>query len=90
MDILSWIAVGLIAGALAGRVTGAKEGRGCLGTIVIGILGALLGGALFRLGTGNDIDDLGGFNPTSLVVAFVGAVALLLVLQVLGVEERRR
>jgi uncharacterized membrane protein YeaQ/YmgE (transglycosylase-associated protein family) len=88
MSILGWILVGLIAGALAQWVTGTQRG-GCLTTIVVGILGALIGGALFNLAVGDDdtsvLDD---FDLGSVAVAFVGAVALLLVLEALG--RRRR
>lgn len=89
MSILGWLVVGLIAGALAGWVTG-SEGRGCISTIVIGILGALIGGALFRAATGNDFDAFEQFDLPSVLVAFVGATALLLVLQAVGVVSRSR
>ena len=81
MGLLSWIAVGFIAGGLARRVTGARK-RGCLSTIVVGVLGGLIGGALF-----NAIDDNSGvteFGLWSIFVAFIGACLLLTVLQILG------
>jgi uncharacterized membrane protein YeaQ/YmgE (transglycosylase-associated protein family) len=83
MGLFSWIVAGLIAGGLARRVTGA-ESRGCLGTMVIGILGGLIGGGLFNAAGGDGID---GFTIWSLFVAFIGACALLLVLDMVG---RRR
>lgn len=88
MSILSWLVVGLLAGALARWVTKAPD-RGCLATIAVGILGALIGGALFRWATGDDsaVDDL---DLGSVVVAFLGAVLLLLVLDALGAGRRRR
>jgi len=60
------------------------EKKGCLGTIVVGILGALIGGALWRLATGDDTSAFDDFNWQSILVAFIGASALLLVLQVVG------
>jgi len=79
MGPISWIIVGLVAGALARRVVHAPH-RGCLGTMVIGILGALIGGALSSAAGG---DGLGDFGLRSLVIAFLGACLLLLVLQAL-------
>jgi uncharacterized membrane protein YeaQ/YmgE (transglycosylase-associated protein family) len=86
MDILGWIIVGLIAGGLARMATGSEK-RGCIGTMVIGILGGLIGGALFNAAGSKGIDD-GGF--ASIFVAFIGACALLFILQALGVNSRRR
>ena len=79
MGVLSWIVVGLVAGGLARMATGAPK-RGCLGTIVIGILGALLGGAVFRLATGDDGGAFDDLDLWSIFVAFIGACLLLLVL----------
>ena len=79
MGILSWIIVGLIAGWLAGELM-RGSGFGLLGNIIVGIVGALLGGflatALF-----NVADPLSGINLTSLVVAFLGSVILLAILR---------
>ena len=55
--------------------TGAKK-RGCLGTIAVGVIGALIGGALFNLAGGRGITD---FGLWSLFVAFVSASLLLFV-----------
>lgn len=89
MGLLSWLVVGLVAGALAGMATGSKD-KGCLGTIAVGVLGAFIGGALFRWATGDDADFFTEFSLSSILVAFVGAVVLLLGLRVLGVNDRRR
>src|SRR5262249_42906442 len=79
MGILGWILVGLIAGALAGWITGKPQG-GCLATMVVGIVGALIGGTLWRLATGDD-SSLNSFGLGSIAVAIVGAVLLVLVLE---------
>ena len=75
MGILSWIVVGLIAGWLAGQVM-SGGGYGLLGDIVIGIIGGLVGGylagALFGVA-----DAVNGFNLTSILVAFIGAMLLI-------------
>jgi uncharacterized membrane protein YeaQ/YmgE (transglycosylase-associated protein family) len=72
MHFILFILIGLIAGALAGRVV-SGHGYGVPGDIVVGIVGAFLGGWIFAtlLGVGG-----GGFF-LSLFMAFVGAVALL-------------
>ena len=72
MHFILFILIGLIAGALAGRVV-SGHGYGVVGDIVVGVLGAFLGGWIFAtfLGVGG-----GGFF-ISLFMAFVGALALL-------------
>lgn len=81
MGILSWIIVGLIAGWLAGAVM-RGSGYGILGNIVIGIVGALIGGflagALF-----NTPDAVNGINVGSIVIAFLGAVVLIAIVRAL-------
>jgi len=81
MGILSWIIVGLIAGWLAGQLM-RGSGFGVLGDIIIGIVGALLGGflatALF-----NVPDPVNGINVSSILVAFLGSVILVAILRLL-------
>jgi uncharacterized membrane protein YeaQ/YmgE (transglycosylase-associated protein family) len=83
MTVLGWIVVGFIAGTLARWVTGARR-RGCLVTIVVGVLGGLIGGTLFRLATDSDTDMMDDFDIGSVFVAFVGAVLLLLILEAIS------
>jgi uncharacterized membrane protein YeaQ/YmgE (transglycosylase-associated protein family) len=75
---LGWILIGLIAGALAGRVVRGR-GFGCLVDIVVGVAGAFIGGIL----VGAFVPGVAGFWE-SLVVAFIGAVVLLGVLRLLS------
>jgi uncharacterized membrane protein YeaQ/YmgE (transglycosylase-associated protein family) len=76
--LVVWLFVGLIAGWLASAVVGG--GYGLVGDIVVGIVGAFLGGWLFRaLGVTAPGTGIVG----TIVVAFVGAVVLLLVLRAL-------
>jgi uncharacterized membrane protein YeaQ/YmgE (transglycosylase-associated protein family) len=88
MGILSWCIVGLLAGGLARRAVGTPK-RGCLGTIVIGILGALLAGAASRWATGDRIDTFDELDLGSIFVAFIGAAALLLVLEAASGRRHR-
>jgi uncharacterized membrane protein YeaQ/YmgE (transglycosylase-associated protein family) len=72
--ILSWIVFGLVAGVVAKALTPGRDGGGCIVTVVIGVVGALLGGYLATLlGFGG----LSGFDVRSLVIAILGAVLLL-------------
>jgi uncharacterized membrane protein YeaQ/YmgE (transglycosylase-associated protein family) len=89
VGVLGWLFVGFIAGGLARFVT-RTEKRGCLGTIAVGIIGALIGGALFRFATGDEIDAFDEVDLGSILVAFAGAVLLLLLLDALGSSGRRR
>lgn len=73
MSWLSWVVVGLVAGLLAKGVTG-RDRPGCLGTIVLGIVGGILGGALFKAAGG---EGLNSFSLYSILVAFIGATVLL-------------
>jgi len=88
MGILAWCIVGLIAGGLARRAVGAPK-RGCLGTIAVGVLGALFAGAVSRFATGDEISTFDELDLGSIFVAFIGAAALLLVLEALSGRQRR-
>jgi len=80
MGLLSWIFMGLIAGVLARLVLPGRNAAGLLLTIVVGIVGALLGGFIAtKLGFGG----LSGFDLRSVVVATLGAILLLLIVRLL-------
>lgn len=77
MGFLTWVIVGVIVGWLAGMVVKGR-GFGLIGNIVIGVIGALIGGwlagALFNVS-----DPISGFNLTTIFIAFLGAVLFLFV-----------
>ena len=79
MDLLTWLIVGLVAGVLASLVMGGT-GYGLIGDIIIGIVGAFVGGWLFR--TLNVTSPFGGLGGV-IFVAFIGAVVLLFVLRLI-------
>ncbi len=80
MGLFSWIVMGLVAGALARLLLPGKDKAGCVLTVVIGVVGALLGGFLAtKLGFGG----LSGLDLRSVVIATLGAVLLLLVARLL-------
>ena len=75
MGILSWIIVGLIAGALAKFIMPGKDPGGILVTMLIGIVGAMIGGFVVGLVVPGDL--VSGINITTIVVATLGAIILL-------------
>jgi uncharacterized membrane protein YeaQ/YmgE (transglycosylase-associated protein family) len=79
-SILAWAATGLIAGFLARWIVKDRR-RGCLYTIAIGLLGALVGGALMQLIDRRPLDE---FSLRTVLVAALGAILLLLVLQAIA------
>lgn len=75
MGIIGWIILGGIAGWMASFIAGTNKSMGIMSNIIVGIVGALLGGFLFSLlGAG---DGVNGFNLWSLFVAVIGSVVLL-------------
>jgi uncharacterized membrane protein YeaQ/YmgE (transglycosylase-associated protein family) len=79
--ILSWIIFGLIAGAIAKFLTPGRDPGGCIITIVIGVVGALLGGWLATvLGFGG----ISGFDFRSFVIAIGGSILLLAIWRLLS------
>ncbi len=75
MGIIAWIIVGLVGGFLASKVVN-RSGEGFLRDVLLGIVGALIGGWIFNLLGSPGVT---GFNLWSIFVAFVGAVVLLVV-----------
>ncbi len=80
MGILSWIILGLIAGALAKWLMPGKDGGGWIITCVLGIAGAFVGGFV---GSVLGISTAGGFSLGGIVTATVGALILLAVYRLL-------
>lgn len=79
MDILTWLIVGLVAGLLASFVV-KGGGYGLLGDIIVGILGAFIGGWLFgKMGWSSVFPGIAG----TIFVAFIGAVILLVILRLI-------
>ena len=72
MGIISWLVVGAIAGYLAGFLVKGDESLGVIGHIVLGIVGAIVGGFVAGLLTGGDY--ISGINITTIIVAVIGAV----------------
>ncbi len=77
MSIILWIVLGAIAGWLASLITRTNSSQSIFGDIVVGILGALLGGFVMSLFGQAGVS---GFNVYSVIVAVLGAVLLLWIL----------
>jgi uncharacterized membrane protein YeaQ/YmgE (transglycosylase-associated protein family) len=75
VGVIGWIVVGFVAGAFARVITGSSR-LGCLGTILVGIAGGLIGGIIFNAAGAGGI---GRFGFRSMFVAFIGAVVLLVI-----------
>ncbi len=86
MGIISWLVVGLIAGWLAGMVM-KGGGYGVVGDIVLGIIGAIIGGYLATTVLKNG--NVNGINVESIVIAAVGAVIVVYVSRLLMRGRRR-
>ena len=78
MSIIAWILLGLVAGWLAGQFM-RGSGYGIIGDIILGIIGAVVGGFLSSTLLGVDVT---GFNIVSVLIAFVGAVVVIAIARV--------
>jgi uncharacterized membrane protein YeaQ/YmgE (transglycosylase-associated protein family) len=83
VGFLAWIVFGAIVGWVANIVVGgrARQRQGCLVSILVGVVGAALGGLLYRAATGQE--KTWDFDFPSLGVAAIGAVVLLVVLRLI-------
>lgn len=78
MGPIGWIVLGGLAGWLASKFVGTDKDQGIFANIIVGIIGALIGGWLFSFFGGSSVT---GFNIWSFFVAVVGAVILLMILK---------
>ena len=84
MSIIGWLVLGLIAGFVASKIVN-KTGEGVILDIVLGIVGAVVGGFLFaQFGA----EGVSGFNIYSMFVAVIGAIVVLLIYH--AIAGRRR
>jgi uncharacterized membrane protein YeaQ/YmgE (transglycosylase-associated protein family) len=79
MSIIAWVLLGLIAGWLAGQFM-RGGGYGIVGDIILGIIGAVVGGFISGMLLGVDVT---GFNIPSIIIAFVGAVVVIAIARML-------
>ena len=81
VDIVGWIVIGLIVGAIARFLVPGRDPMGCVMTMVLGILGAILGGYISRFILGSHATTTGYARP-GFLVSLVGAILLVLLYRV--------
>ncbi len=74
LTIITWIVLGALAGWIASLITGTDERYGLSANIIIGVIGAFIGGLILQL---LGVGAAAGFNLASLLTAILGAVILL-------------
>ena len=74
MGIIAWIIMGALAGWIASKIMGTDEEQGAFANILVGIIGALVGGFVFNAFGGSGVN---GFNLYSLLVATLGSIVVL-------------
>jgi uncharacterized membrane protein YeaQ/YmgE (transglycosylase-associated protein family) len=77
VDIIGWIVIGLIVGAIARFLVPGRDPMGCVMTMVLGILGAVIGGYISRYFLGHSATTTGYARP-GFLVSLVGAIILVL------------
>ncbi len=77
MGIIGWLVVGALAGWIASMIMGKNNRMGLLANIIVGVVGALIGGFVLQL---FGIDGITGFNLWSILVAVLGASLLLFII----------
>ena len=77
MSIIGWITIGALAGWIASMIMGRNESQGWLGNIVVGIVGALVGGFVWGLISGDEY--VSSFSIGTLLIAVLGAIIVLFI-----------
>jgi uncharacterized membrane protein YeaQ/YmgE (transglycosylase-associated protein family) len=82
LNIISWIIFGALIGWVASMIAGTNREQGWIENVIVGIIGAFLGGLIFSF-FGNDGAVTGPWNLGSFVVAVIGAIVLLFILRLI-------
>lgn len=82
MSIIGWIIIGAVAGWLASLIMGTNERQGCILNIVLGVVGAFIGGIVWGLISGDDF--VAEFSIGTLLIATLGAVIILAIYRALS------
>jgi uncharacterized membrane protein YeaQ/YmgE (transglycosylase-associated protein family) len=87
MGIIGWIIIGALAGWIASMVTGNNKKMGAGANILVGIIGAFIGGIVMNILGGTGVT---GFNLWSLFVATIGAIILLLIVNAVRKKGQKK
>ncbi len=87
MNIIVWIVFGALAGWIASMIMNKNKQMGAIANIVVGIIGAFIGGYIMDF---FGADGITGFNLQSLIVAVAGAVVLLYAIGLISGGRKRR
>lgn len=87
MGIITWIVLGALAGWIASMIVGKNSEMGAFANVCIGVAGAFIGGFIFNMITG---EGFTGFNIWSLIVATVGSIILLLIINLIQKSRHER
>jgi uncharacterized membrane protein YeaQ/YmgE (transglycosylase-associated protein family) len=85
MGPITWIIFGGLAGWVASLIAGTSRRQGCVFNVIVGIVGAMIGGAVMEFFTGQSVTF--SFRPGSFIVAVIGALILL---SIVNAAQRRR
>ena len=85
LEIILWVLFGALVGWIASMIMGTNEEQGALENIGVGIIGAFIGGLVFRLFGGEGVT---GFNLYSVIVALLGALVFLWILRLFRTGRR--
>jgi uncharacterized membrane protein YeaQ/YmgE (transglycosylase-associated protein family) len=88
MGPITWIIFGALAGWIASLIAGTNERQGCFLNIVVGVVGAMIGGLVVQFLTGNPVNI--GFNLQSFIVAVIGSLILLWLVNAARGGNRKR
>ena len=88
LGLFSWIIFGALAGWEAGIIAGGNSRLGCFGNIVVGVIGAFIGGWIYSLITHHALNV--GWNWTAFIVAVLGSIILLAVINLVFGSSRKK
>ena len=78
-DVVAWVIMGALVGWIASKIMGTDEEQGGLANVVVGIVGAFVGGFIMSLVNGSGADETDAFSIRSFLVALLGAVVVLFI-----------
>jgi uncharacterized membrane protein YeaQ/YmgE (transglycosylase-associated protein family) len=84
LSFIWWLIIGLIAGALARLIMPGRDAMGWVATMLLGIVGSIIGGLISWAIWGADTGREGGFRPAGLILSILGAIVVLWIWRMIG------